>query len=64
MASYAYKTILRLIPKDFRDKYEAEWKEETGKEFDYTSDYDGTLWLMAAEYIEYLQGKLKENEAI
>ena len=64
MAYYNYKRVRDLIPEDFRTKFESSWKEETGEEYDETCDYDGTLWILAAHYIEYLQDRLKKSDKL
>lgn len=65
MAYYAYKYVRDLIPDDFQNRFEESFKAESGREYDGDSNYDGDMWLLAAAYIEHLQGELieKENDA-
>jgi hypothetical protein len=51
-----YERVMNIIPDDFRDKFRDTWKLETGRDFQYTVDYD--LWSMALDYIDFLE---KEN---
>jgi hypothetical protein len=61
MAYYNYKRVLDLIPDDFRVSFEATWRKEFG-EYEETCDYDGSLWILAADYISDLQERLKAAE--
>ena len=58
MAYYSYKRARDAIPKDFFEEYERKWKEDRGEEFECSCDYDGDLWCMAADYIEYLHKQI------
>jgi hypothetical protein len=62
MAYYAYKNVRDAIPDDFRVKYEKEWLEETGHEFEGSADYNGDLWHMTAAYIEHLQSTINSYD--
>lgn len=64
MAYYNYKRVRDLIPDDFRSSFEAKWKEETGRNFEGTADYDGDLWIMAAEFIESQRDSLRKVKAL
>lgn len=60
MAYYNYKVVRDLIPDDFRDKF-IEQFEKDGTEYDHDANYDGHMWLLVADYIEYLLAT-KENQ--
>lgn len=62
MAHYAYKNVLAIIPQDFKDKWAASWLAETGREPEWTADYDGDLWNLASAYIWHLQGIVRRVE--
>jgi hypothetical protein len=62
MAWYAYKTVLALIPQDFKDQWEKSRREETGREPEWSADYDGDYWLLAASYIEHLRDLVSRCE--
>ena len=57
MAYYNYKRVRDIIPNEFEETWKKNWLEETGQEYDGSADYDGELWILAADYIEYLQKK-------
>lgn len=64
MAYYAYKHVRDIIPDDFQNRFEESFKAENGYEYDGDANYDGDMWLLAAAYIDYLQGELKAKENI
>jgi len=55
MAYYAYKTVMTCIPVWFEIEYIKLFQEKTGREYNSDPNYDGDMWLLTAEYIEYLQ---------
>jgi hypothetical protein len=50
-----------LIPDDFRDKF-IEQFEKDGTEYDHDANYDGHMWLLVADYIEYLSSPKEAQE--
>lgn len=62
MAYYAYKTVRDLLMD--AGGYLDECAEPLDKEKyeDADCNYDGSLWLMASDYIEELQNKIKQLE--
>lgn len=59
MGYYNYKRMYSVVPSAYREAYEAKWKEENGRDFEGTADYDGDLWCLAADYIEHLTFQLE-----
>ena len=55
MAWYSYKQVAYNIPASFQRDFEKKFKEEYGREYEGTSDYDGDLWHLVAAYIDHLQ---------
>jgi hypothetical protein len=62
MAYYNYKHVRDQIPAEFQGPWEKKWKEETGREYEGTCDYDGELWILASDYIDHLHAKIKTFE--
>lgn len=62
MAYYNYKHVRDQIPADFQGPWEKAWKEETGRDYEGTCDYDGELWILASDYIDHLHAKIKTLE--
>lgn len=54
MAYYNYKIVRDQIPNEFRDAFICTYEKTTQKEYDGDANYDGDLWVLTAEYIEYL----------
>lgn len=43
MGYYNYKRMYSAVPLAYREAYETKWKEENGRDFEGTADYDGDL---------------------
>jgi len=49
MGCYSYKVMMEAVPPEIVDR----WMEEDG-----TADYDSTLWVHAADYIDQLKNEV------
>lgn len=54
MAYYNYKIVRDQIPDNFQAAFVCAYEKQTGNEYEGEANYDGDLWALAAEYIEYL----------
>ena len=52
MAYYAYKNVRDRLPQFIVD--------QRGSDYEGDANYDGDLWYATADYIDYLQQKIKE----
>ena len=59
MAYYAYKEVRDLLPADTAEKYQFRY----GEEYEGGANYDGDMWIAAADYIVELLDKIKELES-
>jgi hypothetical protein len=55
MAYYNYKRVRDLVPNEFVEEFSKVYKEQTGEDYCGESNYDGDMWIMTANYIDYLQ---------
>jgi hypothetical protein len=61
MAYYTYKQVRDLIPTEFQKAYEKKMKVQ-GLEYDGYLIYDGDMWELTAEYIEFLMERIESLE--
>lgn len=54
MAYYNYKIVRDQIPDEFQKAFACAYEKQTGNEYEGEANYDGDLWILTAEYIEYL----------
>jgi len=60
MAAYSYKDVCYNIPQIYEERFE-------GKhccEFDANANYDGDYWIVTGEYIEDLEKRIKQYQAL
>ena len=65
MAYYTYKRVCyELVPDDWRQQWEAKFKELNDREPDGDPGYNGDYWIMAGDFIEEQKAQLDAAKAV